>query len=158
MTIVKCILKVLQQNYYVNAYDNSHNTVFLHLFLSLKNKGNKHPHAVLHVSRKAHLSHEPLFLFHADVEKLGLVQDLLQGQAVCITILMPRLSEGEKHTDLHKEEPTHTHTHVGGLYTVYETVRSTDGTTNAHVKRKICQFKCTGFSKRTGGGGDRQRV
>lgn len=44
--------------------------------------------------RPAHLDHKPLSLLHTDIQQLGLVQYLLQGQVVRVAILVACLCGG----------------------------------------------------------------
>ena len=46
---------------------------------------------------RTHLRHEPLFLLHANVQQLGLIQDFFQGEEVRVPPLMPRLRV-DRHT------------------------------------------------------------
>lgn len=63
-------------------------------------------------SSMAHLGHKPLLLLYADVQQLGLIQDLVQAQGVSVASLVPRLEEKETKIPNSNADCIHVQRHV----------------------------------------------
>lgn len=87
-----------------------------------------------------HLAHKPLFLLHANVQQLGLIQNFIQSQMISITSLVPCLKKRKtKRWDVKREFKcvTATSTSVDYSLTAFNYCHVTLGNCQDWQKKKV---------------------